>query len=285
MTSELGSLLRAWRERIDPRDVGIQPGPRRRAPGLRRQELADLAGLSVEYLARLEQGRAAHPSRSVLGPLARALRLSELEHDHLLRLAGHAPRAPGTASRHVTPNLQRVVERLGDAPLIVFDVAWEVVQANPLAEALFGPGSARPGCPTVLHEHFLGLPSRTRHPAERAGVFEARAVTDLRAGLARFPEDPGLRRLVRELTAGSPRFAELWAAPPAVVPMGEDRKLVEHPDVGPIEVDTDILSIGGTSLRIAVFTAAPGTPDADRLALLGAIGTEAFDFAGGSRST
>ena len=155
------------------------------------------------------------------------------------------------------------------------------MQANPLAEALFGPESTRPGCPTVLHEHFLGLPSRTRHLPETVDAFEARAVTDLRAGLARFPEDRPLRRLVAELRKGSPRFAELWATPPPLVPMGEDRKVVDHPDVGPIELDSDHLSVAGTSLRIAVFTAAPGTPDADRLELLGAIGTEAFDFAGG----
>ena len=281
MTSELGRLLRLWRERLDPREIGIEPGARRRAVGLRRQELADLAGMSVEYLARLEQGRAAHPSTAVLGPLARALRLSDLERDHLLRLAGHAAHQPGTASRHPTPSLQRVVDRLGDAPLIVFDVAWGVVQANPLARALFGPETTRPGGPTVLHEHFLGAPSRIRHPPERVDAFEARAITDLRAGLVRFPEDRPLRRLVRELTTGSPRFAALWAEPPGLAPMGEDRKLVDHPDVGTLELDCDFLSVAGTSLRVAVFTATPGTPDADRLALLGAIGTETFDLAGG----
>src|SRR3954454_3345201 len=107
--SELAAVLRTWRDRLSPADVGLPAGGRRRAPGLRREELAQLAGLSVDYLARLEQGRAAHPSPSVLGPLARALRLTDEERAHLHRVAGQADPRPGQMNRHVTPGVQRVL--------------------------------------------------------------------------------------------------------------------------------------------------------------------------------
>src|SRR5215207_7770493 len=126
MDDDLGACLRAWRDRLSPADAGLQRTSRRRAPGLRRQEVAALAGVSVEYLARLEQGRALHPSASVLGPLARALRLSDAERNHLLVLAGHAPDAPWVAA-HLTPGLQRILDRLEDTPVHVIDDTFQVV--------------------------------------------------------------------------------------------------------------------------------------------------------------
>src|SRR3954469_1086861 len=119
---ELAGCLRTWRDRLAPEDVGLPAGGRRRAPGLRREEVAQLAGLSLDYLARLEQGRASNPSPSVLAPLARALRLTAGEADPRCRVAGQAPPA-GRISRPLTPGVQRVLDRLTDVPVVVFDAA------------------------------------------------------------------------------------------------------------------------------------------------------------------
>jgi transcriptional regulator with XRE-family HTH domain len=274
--ADLGSCLRAWRDRLPPAEVGLPAGPRRRAPGLRRQELATLAGLSVEYLARLEQGRAGRPSTSVLGPLARALRLTEEERDHLYRLAGHSSPAPGVASAHITPGLQRIIDRLNDAAVVAVDRAWSVVLANPLAITLLGDdATGEDGERNILRRHFTGRPSRViRTPAEAAN-FEAYAVADLRASLGRFPADPYLLGLIDELQSASPRFTELWARTDVAASTSQ-LKRVEHPEVGRLTLDCDVLEATGSALRLVIYTAAPGTPDHQALTLLCAVGPQTF---------
>src|SRR3712207_4271248 len=138
LQDELAGCLRSWRERLSPSDAGLRAGSQRRVAGLRREEVAQLAGVSVDYLSRLEQGRAQSPSPSVLASLARALRLSADERSHLLRLAGHAEPGPGTIDRHITPGVQRMLDRLADLPVMVVDAANELVATNALATALIG---------------------------------------------------------------------------------------------------------------------------------------------------
>src|SRR4051812_5986701 len=145
---DLGASLRAWRDRLTPVDT-----TGRRAPGLRRQEVADSAGVSVGYLTRLEQGRATHPSPLVVGALARALALSPDERQLLFRLAGHA--APETMNREITPGVQRILDRLEDLPVTVNDAAWELVAANDLAQALFGRQSGN-----IARRYFNDEPKR-----------------------------------------------------------------------------------------------------------------------------
>src|SRR3954464_5349216 len=130
---ELANCLRAWRDRLEPGDLGLPAGGRRRAPGLRREEVAQLTGLSVDYLARLEQGRATRPSPQVLDALSRTLRLTDAERAHVFRVAGQALPGTGHMRRHVTPSVQRILDRLGDTPVMVIDGAWHVVAWNPLA--------------------------------------------------------------------------------------------------------------------------------------------------------
>lgn len=272
--SDLGSCLRTWRDRLDPAVVGIAPTRRRRAPGLRRQEVATLAGLSVEYLARLEQGRASRPSAEVLGPLARALRLTAAERDHLFRLAGHVVPGEGSAGRHLTPAMQRIVDRLGDAAVNVIDVEWNVVQANPLAVALLGPEATAPGPDgNVLRRQFGDAPTRVLHTPEEDDDFEAHAVADLRGALGRFPEDTGLRTLVDDLRRTSDRFRTLWDTG-AVARSNGGRKRILHPQVGEVRVDCDVLADTTSSLRLVVYSAETGTTAARALALLAAIGTQ-----------
>lgn len=273
---ELAGCLRSWRDRLGPGDLGLPAAGRRRAPGLRREEVAQLAGLSVDYLARLEQGRATTPSASVLAPLARALRLTNDERAHLYRIAGHAEPGAGRMSRHLTPSMQRVLDRLADLPVMVLDPSWQLVAANALASALLGevPDTASRER-NILWRHFSGAPSRVvRTPAEDA-VMEADAVADLHDALGRYPADDELRGLVADLRALSPRFAALWERHP-VAQRSADRKTVLHPEVGSITLDCDVLTVHGSDLRLVVYSARPGSPDADALALVGAIGLQRF---------
>lgn len=195
--NELASSLRFWRERLNPSEAGLPAGGHRRVTGLRREEVAQLAGVSLDYLARLEQGRARNPSPSVLAALARALRLTEDERSHLYTLAGQLEPGPGTINRHITASLQRLLDRLSDVPVIVVDVADEIIATNPLGAALFGDlsGASRRER-TFAWRHFTGMPSRVVYSeAERAQV-EAIMAATLRDALARFPDDQHLRSLL-----------------------------------------------------------------------------------------
>ena len=138
---ELGRTLHAWRDRVTPEQVGLPAGGKRRAPGLRREELAQLAGLSVDYIVRLEQGRSESPSVQVLTALARALRLSDAERNHLFVLAGEVEPTPGRISAYIPPGVQRIVDQLQGAPLCVSDAAWTIITWNPLFAALIGDPS------------------------------------------------------------------------------------------------------------------------------------------------
>jgi transcriptional regulator with XRE-family HTH domain len=273
---ELAACLRSWRDRLQPAEAGLPSGGRRRAPGLRREEVAHLAGVSVDYLSRLEQGRAAHPSPSVLATLARALRLSEDERAHLFRVAGHAEPDPGGMRRHLTPSMQRVLDRLIDVPVVVVDAAWEIVAVNPLANALLGDVSGEtPRERNVAWRHFTGAATRVLWADGERARFEEQLVADLHDALGRFPDDEALRGLLADLRGASPRFAELWEQRP-VARHGAARKTVRHPEVGELTLDCDVLTVGGSDLRLIVYTAPPGSPDAWGLALLGAVGLQTF---------
>jgi transcriptional regulator with XRE-family HTH domain len=273
---ELGAALRSWRDRMVPEDVGLPAGRSRRAPGLRREELAMLAGVSADYITRLEQGRATAPSAQVLTALARALRLSESELRHLFRLAGHAPPEPGCVVARVTPSVQRLLDQLDNVPVAVNDAAWNLIAWNRMWAALMGDPSALTGRDrNVLWRHFTGRAGRVSLTAEQDAAFEASAVADLRSATARYPDDGNLRRLVADLHAASQRFAGLWDAG-AVGVHEAARKTVQHPDVGPVALDCDVLTVQGSDLRIVVYTAAPGSDAAGKLGLLAVIGTQAM---------
>jgi transcriptional regulator with XRE-family HTH domain len=273
---ELAGCLRSWRERITPAEAGLPVGSQRRVQGLRREEVAQLAGVSVDYLARLEQGRAQRPSPSVLAALARALRLTAAERSHLFRLAGHAEPGTGTIDRHITPGLQRMLDRLADTPVIVVDAAGEIVAANPLATALIGDfsGASRRER-TMAWRHFTGMPSRLVRTPEEEAANEEGLVAELHDALGRYPADEHLTALIEDLRAHSARFAELWERRP-VARAPAKRKTFAHPEVGTITVDCDALSVQGSDLSVIVYTAPAGSTDADALALLSAIGLQDF---------
>ncbi len=259
---ELGTCLRTWRDRLDPAEAGVSASGRRRAPGLRREEVAELAGLSVDYLARLEQGRASAPSPSVLAPLAGALRLSDDERAHLFRIAGQAPPGAGQIDRRITPSVQRVLDRLADVPVLVTDAAWEVIAMNPLATALLGDRRDN-----ILRRHFAGEKSPIERTLQEIAAMEEGWVGDLHRSAGRYPHDGPLHALIEELRALSPRFEELWLKRPVAEHVA-DRKTIVHPEAGRITVDCDVLTVAGSDLRLIVYTAPPGSDDARALASL-----------------
>ena len=274
MTADFGRAVRRWRDRATPEASGLPAAGHRRAAGLRREELALLAGISVDYVTRLEQGRATAPSGQVVEALARALRLSGSEREHLFRLAGLAPPGRGTVPAHLTPSVQRLLDRLAGVPVAVLDAIWTLVSCNPMWAALMGdPSGLPPHERNLLYLHFLGSGSRVVYTPEGRAAFEATTVGELRAAAARYPADARLRRLVADLRAGSPRFAGLWDSG-VVGPHEAGRKTIDHPQVGPLMLDCDVLTVAGADLRIVTYTAEPGSEAAERLALLSVVGTQ-----------
>ncbi|MBE8470481.1 helix-turn-helix transcriptional regulator [Streptomyces justiciae] len=275
-TTELGQALRRWRDRVAPQTAGLPAGGQRRAAGLRREELALLAGISVDYVTRLEQGRAANPSGQVVEALARALRLSGDERAYLFRLAGLVPPGPETVPGYLTPSVQRLLDRLVDTPVGVSDAAMTLLMANPMYAALMGDQSGLRGFErNGVWRNFMGAPTRVRHTPEERRAFEVGMVAELRATYGRYPADRQLRRLVAELKAGSERFGELWDAG-VVGRLEGSRKTIEHPHVGLLTLDCDLLRVEGNDLHILVYSAEPGTEEAEKLALLSVLGTQSL---------
>lgn len=268
----LGIALRAWRDRLDPAAAGLAHGSPRRVSGLRRGELAMLAGISPEYVERLEQGRSATPSAQVCIALGRALQLSDTEQAHLMRLAGHAA-GPDRIPRLIPSSLHRIMEQLVGSPLAAYDATWQLLHWNPLFAAVFGdPTAVGDDHRNALIAAFEGLAGRVRqNPAERA-AFEESLVADLRATTGRYPRDPDVAALVTRLQRG-PRFRELWAL--STVDAHESAtKIAAHPEVGEIALDSDVLVTRGTNLRLVVHTARPGTDARGKLDLLATIGIQ-----------
>ncbi|TCP50753.1 helix-turn-helix protein [Tamaricihabitans halophyticus] len=268
--SEFGELLRGWRDRLSPVDAGFTATNGRRAPGLRREELAQLAGLSVDYVLRLEQGRARNPSAQVVGALARTLQLSRTERDQLYRSAGLLPPRDGTISTHIPASIQRLAVRLGDVPIGVFTADWTLVWWNAMWCSLNGDPSALPAEQRNLALALFGNNGPALPPMETErglDVFEASIVADLKDAVSRYPADGQLDRLVQHLRAESKAFAHHWVTEFAARHTSE-QKTFHHPDVGEILLDCDVLLAPGADLRMVTYTAATGTTDAGKLDLL-----------------
>jgi transcriptional regulator with XRE-family HTH domain len=269
----LGPTIRAWRDRLAPGDVGLPAGRSRRASGLRREELAELAGISVDYLVRLEQGRAATPSAQVVSSLGRALRLTGDEREHLYRLAGLEPPRDGRVSDHIPPGVQRVLTRLGESPAGVFAADWRLIWWNRGWAALVGdPSPVAPEDRNLVQSRFPAEADRGRLTArpvisENREATDRALVADLRRASARYPDDPRLHSLIRRRLEGNPHFAELWHAG-TVGRHVEDRKTVRHPGVGEITLDCDVLSYSGSDLKIVIYSAVPGSEDESKLGLV-----------------
>jgi transcriptional regulator with XRE-family HTH domain len=272
--AELADFLRRRRERLQPADVGLLPGARRRTPGLRREEVAQLAGMSADYYIRLEQARGPHPSDQLLASLARALRLTDDERDHLYLLAGSRPPARRSASGHVSPGLLHVLDRLDDAAAFVVSDTGRVLAQNALAKALFGDRTADTGRQaSMVWRWFTDPPVRRIHPPEDEELHSRAHVSDLRATFGRRGGDADVAGLVEDLLARSEEFARLWAE--HEVGLGHpERKRMVHREVGVIEVDCEVLLTTEQDQSLVLLTARPGTRAAEQLQLLRVIGAQ-----------
>jgi transcriptional regulator with XRE-family HTH domain len=269
--SELGRFLRARRALIGPAEVGLPAGSRRRTPGLRREELAALAGVSIDYYTRLERGKETHPSPAVLDSLASALRLEDEEQAFLRELAARAARRqPGSRpvpSRAVRPSLRLLLESVRPCPAYIYSRTNDLLAAN--------PGGLR------LHHGIADWPPRQRntirytflHPVARSlwADWEQKAkacVAHLRAVAGSDPDAPDLAALVGELMIKSPDFARLWERY-EVRTVGDGQKTFRHPLVGTLTLTHEVMQINRTgSQRLTVYMAEPGTADHDAMALL-----------------
>lgn len=273
---QLADFLRRRRGALQPQDVGLVKGPRRRTSGLRREEVASLAHMSTDYYSRLEQQRGPQPSEQMLAAIARGLRLSQDERDHLFRLAGHTAPTRARRSDHVSPALMRVLDRL-DTPAQVMSDLGETLVQNSLAVALLGDQTAYTGLSRSTAYRWFTDPAERRIYPEADHDRQARFyVSSLRAALSRDTEDLKARELVRRLQHDSSEFAELWAQHEVAVRIS-DRKRMVHPRIGTIELDCQTLVAENQAQVLLVYTATPGTEDYEKLQLLSVIGTQQFD--------
>jgi hypothetical protein len=270
----LAAALKTARGRLSPADVGLPAGTRRRVAGLRREEVALLAGISVDYMVRLEQGRGPVPSDQVLSALCRALRLADDERDHVFHLAGASPPLPDRIDSHPRPSTLRLLDRMSDLPALLLDAKGDILAWNRLAIALLGDFTVWPRAQRNINwQRFLGPPGRVALDPEEDAAMAADAVASLRALSARYPNDPDLERLITELRDGSTRFAQLWDTG-HVVERRSRSKTVKHPQLGRVTLDCDVLHVPDLDQRLVVYSAAPGTPAAEALALLRVIGVQ-----------
>ena len=274
---ELGAFLRTRRDRIRPDDVGLIAGPRRRVPGLRRDEVAQLAGVSVDYYNELERGAGSQPSEQMLAALARALRLTRDERDYLFHLAQRPVPQSGTGV-HIHPGMLDLLSRLPSTPAQVITDLHEPLVQNPLAVALLGDQSGLRGRrASFIHRWFLEERARDIYPAEDHDHQSRSLVADLRAAAAaRGPLDTETRSLIEELLEGSAEFATLWAQHDVAV-RRQDRKRIIHPALGTIEVNClNLVSEDGRQ-RLLWLTPALGTKGAGALDLLGVVGSQRIE--------
>ncbi|GAB2671890.1 helix-turn-helix domain-containing protein [Kribbella swartbergensis] len=281
-TNALGEFLRARREQVRPEDVGIRRVGLRRVPGLRREEVAMLAGISSDYYLRLEQGRDRHPSMQVLDALAGVLRLDADAAAYLVGLAQERPRTPQprTSDARVPESILELIDGWPNNPAYVQNRYTDVLAVNALAEAL--SPNYRVGA-NLLRAVFLD-------PAERELRRDWEDLTEdgvaaFRAEVGSEVDDPRLMELVGELSVRSERFRQLWARHD-VRPRRGRRKPLNHPVIGELDLRSDKLLIGGTDgLTLVVFHAAPGSRDADQLALLGSLTASTEDVSQPTRES
>ncbi|MEU3615331.1 helix-turn-helix transcriptional regulator [Streptomyces sp. NPDC006872] len=273
--SELAAYLKSRRARIRPTEVGLPVGPRRRVPGLRREEVAQLAGLSADYYTELERGRGAQPSAQVLAALARALRLNGDQRDHLFHLADRpVPPAAHGSTAHVQPALLGLLDRLTTTPAQVITDLHETVVQNELAVALVGRHPAVRGpAASFVYRWFTEPEARAVYPAEDHPHHSRVFVADLQAVAARRGGDSEVHQMVAALRRHSEEFTVLWDTHDVAL-RRTDHKRIAHPTLGVIELDCHSLFSEDGRQRLLWFTAPPGSEGAAQLELLSVIGTQ-----------
>ncbi|GAB7050519.1 helix-turn-helix transcriptional regulator [Catenuloplanes indicus] len=274
--AQLADFLRTRREALQPEDVGLQRGPRRRTGGLRREEVAALCGMSADYYARIEQQRGPLPSEDMLAAISRGMRLSLDERDHLFRLAGHATPRRTVHSDHVAPGLMRIVDRLADTPAIVLNELGETLLQTRPAIALLGDDSRWTGRARVtVYRWFTDPEYRRVYPVEDHPLHGRVFAAQLRHAYVRDGRSSRAAEIVDELLAVSDEFRDIWAAHDVTATHLNAKRIV-HPELGVIEVHCQTLVDPGQSQTLLVFTAVPGSASHEKLELLSVIGDQRF---------
>jgi transcriptional regulator with XRE-family HTH domain len=272
----LAGFLRRRRESLQPEDVGLPRGQRRRTDGLRREEVALLCHMSTDYYSRLERERGPQPSDQMLASIAQGLHLSLDERDHLFRLAGHHPPLRGAASDHISPGLQRILDRLDDTPAEIVTELGETLRQSPLGVALTGDASRYAGPERSLGFRWFTDPAaRARYAAEDHTRLSRLFASGLREVATR--RGPGSRaaQYVDLLLARSPEFRTLWERHEVGVRPDAVKRFV-HPEVGRLDLNCQTLLDPDQSHLLLVYTADPGSESYEKLQLLSVIGAQAI---------
>lgn len=279
--TDLGSFLKTRRALISPLDIGRPNSNRRRVTGLRRTEVAELAGISVEYYIELEQGRGKRPSEQVLAALSRALRLDRDEQNYLFGLVGGSlPPASGPTS-HVDAALLDLLDKLDGTPAQLFTDLYELIAQNSLAGALLGTPEPRSGPQaSVAYQWFMDPEARRRTPAENWAAVSTSYVSDLRSTSGRRPSDRRTNAFIRQLQDDSDEFSTLWSTGSVAV-RRSGRHQVIHPVVGVVDLDCMALLSDDGSQRLVWYSPHAGSSAAEQLQLLGVVG-EQFEPASGN---
>ena len=270
----LAAFLRRRRQVLQPEDVGLRRGPRRRTEGLRREEVAALCFMSTDYYSRLERATGPQPSEQMMASIAQGLHLSLGERDYVFRLAGHNPPSRGPSSEHVSPGLLRILDRLEDTPAEIITEMGETLRQTRLAVSLSGDAALRRGPARNLGYRWFTDPlARAPYPPEEQALLSRVYVAGIRELMTMRGNDSEASHLVDLVAAQSAEFRALWnehevgVRPPEV-------KRFDHPEVGLLELQCQTLLDPDQSHRLLVYTAVPGTGSHEKLQLLAVIGTQ-----------
>ncbi len=276
--AQLADFLRRRRAALQPKDVGLPTGVRRRTDGLRREEVAALCGMSVDYYSRLEQQRGPQPSEQMLAAIARGLHLTLDERDHLFRLCGHGAPHRTLRSDHVNPGLMRVLDRLTDTPAQVMTGLGETLVQTRLAVALLGDQTQYTGMArSAFYRWFTDPTARRIYPDDDHAMHSRVFAADLRYAFSRDGAGSRASAIVDYLLGESAEFARLWRAHEVGI-RRNDRKRIVHPELGILALHCQALYDLDQSQALLVFTAIPGTEDYEKLQLLSVFGEQRLNI-------
>ncbi|WP_430593546.1 helix-turn-helix transcriptional regulator [Humidisolicoccus flavus] len=268
----LAQFLRLRREALQPEDVGLGRGQRRRTAGLRREEVAALCNMSADYYARIEQERGPQPSEQMVAAIAQGLHLSLDERDHLFRLAGHTPPPRGGSSEHISPGLLRIFDRLHDTAAEVVTELGETLRQTPLSVALTGDLTGFTGPErSIGYRWFTNEAMRSLYAPEDHAFLTRMWVANLRAVMTLRGPSSRAAHLATLLLESSEEFRTVWEQHEVGIRPHEIKKFV-HPEVGALELNCQVLLDPNQSHSLLVYTAVPGSESAEKLQLLSVVG-------------
>jgi transcriptional regulator with XRE-family HTH domain len=271
---DLSDFLRKRREALQPEDVGMPRGRRRRTPGLRREEVAVLASMSTDYYSRLEGGRGPQPSVEMLASIARALRLTLEERDHLFVLAGHGKPPRTTRTDHVDPGMLRILDRLQDTPAVLMNRLFETLAQTPAHVAFSGEQTNFNGLErSEVYRWFAQPGSRALYRDHEVPMHSRVLVSRLRSVAAVDGPKSQAGSLVRALLELSPEFATLWEAHEVGVAHSRTKQF-RHPVVGDLDLYCQLMDDRDQQQTLLVYTATPGSESAEKLQLLSVLGSQ-----------